>query len=198
MKLLRPRSSLISQGLLASVVFLTPVFVVLYFMTIPDGPWIVVLITQAVASLVVTYGAATYFWSSIWVSPGRIAERGFFARLNRFETTDIGSILLAETYSGPDLTTIPQLFVCDHDGKTLVRMRGQFWSRESMEAVIEALQVPVTHSEEPVSISELRRDFPQLLYWFERHPVWAGLAFSGLVAVFGVVLLLVLRLIGAM
>lgn len=194
MRLLRPHSYLLRRGLIACVVSLTPIFIVLYFITIPDGPWVIVVATQAVATLAVTLACSGYFAVAIWVGPGVIAERGFFGRKTRFETSGIGSIMLAHTYSSPDLTPIPQLFVCDHEGKSLVRMRGQFWPRETMDAVIEALPVPVTVDDDPVSIADLRHDFPGLLYWFERHPILAGLAFTGVVAVFGAVLLLVLHL----
>ena len=125
-----------------------------------------------------------------------IAERGFFGRKTRFERAQIGSILLAHTYTGPDLTPVPQLFVRDNDDRTLVRMRGQFWSRETMDLVIAELDVPLTESSDPVSISELRSDYPGILYWFEGHPVRSALVFSGAVAVFGALLLLVLHLIG--
>lgn len=194
MRALRPHSFLLRQGLVASIVSLTPIFGVLYFLTIPNGPWAIVVATQAVATIAITLACSGYFAVAIWVAPGVIAERGFFGRKTRFEASDIGSILVAHTYASPDLTPIPQLFVCDHDGKQLVRMRGQFWSRESMDAVIEALPVPVTETDGPVSIADLRHDFPGLLYWFERHPIWAGLAFTGIVALFGGVLLLVLQL----
>jgi hypothetical protein len=198
MRQLRPHSSLFWQGLLACVVFLAPVFVVLYVLTIPNGPWPAVVFTQFLATLAVSLLGAGFFSATIWIGPGAIAERGFFGRKTRFERSAIGSILLAHTYTGPDLTPVPQLFVRDHDGHQLVRMRGQFWSREMMDDVIRLLDVPVTVSDDPVSIAELRDDHPQLLYWFERHPVWAALAFSGAVVAFGALLLLVLHLIGTL
>ena len=47
-------------------------------------------------------------------------------------------------------------------------MRGQFWSQADMERVIEELDVPVTRPEEPMTLNQLRRTWPRLLYWFER------------------------------
>src|ERR1700710_566309 len=58
---LRPLAQLFSQGLVAVVAFMTPVFIVLYVTTIPSGPWRAVLVTQVLATAVVVFGAAAYF-----------------------------------------------------------------------------------------------------------------------------------------
>lgn len=194
MRLLRPYPALFRQGLIACIAFLTPVFVVLYWITVPSGPWRVVVGVQAVATAIVSLAAYAYFGTAIWVAPGEISERGFFGRRTRFERESIGSVILTHTYSGPDLTPIPQLFVCGHDGKQLVRMRGQFWSRESMDAVVSALGVPVTINDDPVSLADLRRDSPNLLYWFERRPVMLALVFSALIAAAGFIIVLVTQI----
>ena len=39
-----------------------------------------------------------------------------------------------------------------------------------MERVAEELDVPVTTRSESITLTELRRESPQLLYWFERFP----------------------------
>jgi hypothetical protein len=49
-------------------------------------------------------------------------------------------------------------------------MRGQFWSTEDMERVAEELDVPVTRPEDFMTMTQLRRRSPELLYWFERMP----------------------------
>jgi len=195
-RVLRPHSFLIRQGLIASIAFLTPVFLVLYFQSIPNGPWPAVLATQVIATLAVTIASWRYYASAIWVSPDEITERGFFTTKRTFARTEVASAYLCYTFTGPYTAPIPQLFVRDAEGKQLVRMRGQFWSRETMDTVVETLRVPLTIQPEPVSIAELRRASPQLLYWFERHPVWALIALLLMAAALGGVLLLVLQLLG--
>ena len=44
---LRPFAHLFRQGVLATVAFMLPILLVLYFLTIPDGPWQAVLATSA-------------------------------------------------------------------------------------------------------------------------------------------------------
>lgn len=183
---LRPFAHLFRQGVLATVAFMLPILLVLYFLTIPDGPWQAVLATQVLATVVVGLASVRYFTTAIWVDETGIAERGFFGRLTDHPIESIGSIVRAETFVD-GASPVPQLFVCDHDGRQLVRMRGQFWSQESMDAVVRALDVPVTVVDSTVTTGELRTDFPGLLYWFERHPIWAAGAFTVAAVVVGAI-----------
>lgn len=178
----RPYSHLFNQGVAAVVVFMTPVFIVLYVLTYSNGRWVAVLVVQAIATLLVVLAGWGYFGTAIWVSATEISERGFFGRTQRFSRSSIGSVVLAETDVSTSAQTIPQLFVCDHDGTQLVRMRGQFWSRDSMELVKTTLDVPYRVVDQVLTVSELRRDYPGLLYWFERHPFLAALGFTSLIA----------------
>lgn len=187
---LRPFAHLFRQGLLATMAFMLPVFTVLYFLTVPDGPWQAVLVTQVVASVAVGLASSAYFTTAIWVDETGIAERGFFGRLSEHRIDRIGSIVVAETFvDGAD--PLPQLFVCDHEGRQLVRMRGQFWARASMDAVVQALDVPVTTVDATMTTGELRTEFPGLLYWFERHPIWTAAAFTGATGVIAALVALV-------
>ena len=193
---LRPNSSLFRQGLLASIIFMTIVFVVLYFLTIPDGPWQLVLGMQVVISLAITFASWGYFSATIWVSPDEISERGFFGQRHRFPVATIDSIVTATvTGSGGELQR--QVFVRDAAGRLQVRMRGQFWSPESLDTVIRTLGVPVVRVEEVTTIRELRRQYPELLFWFERHPRIAIAVTAATGLVIGVVLFAFLRGIGA-
>jgi hypothetical protein len=193
---LRPIASVFRQGIIACVAFMTPVFVVLYFMSIPNGPWLFVLVSQIVISLAIGISSWRFFQLAIWVSSDSIAERGFFRLHRAFSGPEIGSIVFAQAYSGPEIQ--PQLFVRSPSGATIVRMRGQFWTRESMETVMETLDAPVEIIDDPVSIAELRDSIPTVLYWFERRPVVAGIAFAAGLIALGAVVLIALRLTGVL
>lgn len=193
---LRPHPWLFRQGFIATLAFLTPVFAALYFLTIPDGPWLVVLITQAVASLVFALACSSYFAVGIWVDKRGIVERGFFGGIISMPAADIGSVVLVHTYQGGSADTVPQLFVCDHDGAQVIRLRGQFWSLADMRSVCEELDVTVTELSESVTPRELLEQYPGLLYWFERRPVLAAALFSACVVLGGSLLYLGLAAIG--
>jgi len=173
-----------------------PVFVVLFAMTIPDGPWELVLFFQILISTAILISTWRFFKLAIWVSADTIAERGFFRLHREFRRSDVGSVLFVNTHNGREIH--PQLFIRDHSGALLIRMRGQFWSRESMDQLVEALDVPAQLIEDPMTVSELRETIPKGLYWFERLPVAAGFAFAAALACLGGITLLVLRFAGVM
>lgn len=147
-----------------------PVFAVLYWLTIPHRQWLIVLAAHLLVmglSALVGWGYAA---ASVRVSPEGLHERGFFGRNRSYPLNEIGSIVLLETYRDSALDSQPQLFVCGHDGRTLLRMRGAFWQRADMDALPEILDVPVHVVDGTFTMSELRRTRPELLYWFERFP----------------------------
>ena len=192
-----PRRSLFRQALLATLAFLGPVLLVLYWVTIPDGPWIVVLVTHILASLAFTVASWAFFATGVWVSPTGIAERGFFGRRTYFGIDEVTTVMLLRTFHGGDVReTGQQLFICGADDTPLVRLRGQFWSDESMDAVIEILDVPVTEFTESVTSEDLRAQYPGLLYWFEGRPVLAAAAFSAAVVCGGALIYAVVIWLG--
>ncbi|MGL4340211.1 MAG: hypothetical protein ACRCSP_07305 [Rhodoglobus sp.] len=193
---LRPHSHVLSHGLTACIAFMVPVFLVLYFLTVPRGPWLAVLVAQLIVTAMIGFATSRYFGVGIWVDENGIAERGFFRAKRHYPLAEIGSVVTATTFESAQLSSQPQLFVCDHEGRQLVRMRGQFWSRASMEKVANALDVPHIPVDETLSTKEIHQDFPDLGYWFERHPVKAALLFALSIGLAGVVIFLAFRLTG--
>jgi hypothetical protein len=193
---LRPHNWLFRQGLAATLAFLLPVFAVLYFLTIPDGAWIVVLATQVATVVLLAVAAILLYRTGIWVDQNGITERGFFGTMISVPVEAIGSIVVVHTYHGGSADTIPQLFVCDHDGNQLIRLRGQFWSVENMDIIRNGLDVPVVELSESVSPRQLLEKYPGLLYWFERRPVLAAAVFCAAALAGGGLLYLGLALFG--
>ena len=167
---LRPFRSLFVRGLVAILALTTPVFAVLYWLTIPDGPWAVVLVAHLLVIAATVLGVFAFFSTTITLRADGVRERGFFGRTVLVRPSDVGSIVLIQLYESSTLDTLPQLFVTGTDGRLLLRMRGQFWPLEDMERVAEELDVPVTRPEDSMTLTQLRRTSPELLYWFERMP----------------------------
>ena len=80
-----------------------------------------------------------------------------------------------------------QLFLLDEQGRTRLRLRGQFWSDAQMVQVANHFDVPVTRQAEPVSLSEMRLSQRSRLSPAERHPVVAALV-TGVVTLLAAVL----------
>lgn len=167
---LRPHAHLFTRGIVAVLALTTPVFAVLYWLTIPDGVWPLVLAIHIVVVVVTVFAVLAFFGTTIQLLPDRVRERGFFGRVTDILPGSVGSVLLLDLYESSTLDTLPQLFVTDVNGRLLLRLRGQFWSREDMERIAEELDVPVTTRTESMTLTDLRRDSPELLYWFERFP----------------------------
>jgi hypothetical protein len=167
---LRPQPDLLRQGIIAIAALTTPVFAVLYWMSVPNGQWPSVLAVHLAIAVLTMLFALNYLGACIRVSASGIRERGFFGRTRATSIDAIGSILLLEIYRDSALDTQPQLFVCDRDGHLLLRMRGLFWSRTDMDTVIDSLDVPIEVADGIFTTSDLRRTRPELLYWFERFP----------------------------
>ena len=193
---LRPYRRLPRQGFVATLAFLVPFFGVLFFLTIPNGPWQIVVITLLVSGVLLLAA----WWSSsrvaVWASREGITERGFLGSVTAVPIEDIGSIVRAHTFhaGGPD--AVAQLFVCDSRGRQLVRLRGQFWSIDTMNAVIDRLGIAVTDLGEPLTNRELLERYPGLLYWFERHPYFGMAVFAACTLVGGILVYLGLAAIG--
>jgi len=164
---LRPRPALLWQGLVACIVFLGPIFVALYLINGPTGGWPAVLAVQIAASVAVFIGCARFFSVAIWVSAAGLGERGFFSPKRVFPLSQVAQVVRARVFRHGS-EEVDQLFVCDAEGRCMVRMRGQFWSSRDMDALTEALDVPVTVLVDVVTLRELARDHPRLAYWFER------------------------------
>jgi hypothetical protein len=193
---LAPRRTIFREGLVASLVIGIPVLVVLYLLTSSSGAWRGVLVAQLVATGISVVSIVGYFGVAIWVDDDSVRERGFLTRVRTVPRATIKSAILVNTFTGTGTDTLAQLFVLNADGARVLRMRGQFWSRESMETVIGRLKVPVTEVTEAASLAELRVDYPALLYWFERYPAFAGIIFAGGAGIVGIIVVLLLHVLG--
>ena len=169
----------------------------MYVLTVPNGPWVYVLVTELVALAGIAASAILLSRAGIWIGRDAIAERGFFGSTRVVPVDDIGSIVLVQTFEDEGIDSLPQFFVCDAAGKQLIRMRGQYWSRKKMNAVGKLLRIVPTEIHDPVSSKELLEEYPGLLYWFERHPRLFASFFIAAVIVGGVILYVVITAVGS-
>lgn len=169
----RPREQVFTQTILAAAALLVPIFAVLYWLTIPSGTWLIVVIAKVLMVGVLVLFSLGFTRASIEVSATGLRESGFAGPRRRIPREEVEFVLFVRFYRGHTLDTEDQLFVVGHDGKTLLRMRGRFWKTADMRRVIDVLGAPATIIDDPQSITDFMRENASLLYWHERR---AGVA----------------------
>jgi len=160
---------LLAQSVLSVLALIAPLSAVLYWLTIPTNTWQPVALADLIVILLSLLGTIAFYRTVIWVDTEGISERGFLGRVTEFATDEIGSVVLLDLYQSGAMDTHPQLFLTGTDGSLLIRMRGQYYSRGAMETVVEMLDAPVVRVPEPMTLRDLNRVRPELLYWFERR-----------------------------
>jgi hypothetical protein len=194
---LSPRAMLI-RSIIMSVMFVSiTVFGVLFFLGMRNGSWPVAIIGLAASLLVCALGYALHRSTFIGITHTTIEERGFFGRRNSIPKTDVASVVFAHTYTNASPESVPQLVITDAKGERLLRMRGAFWTLESMRSVIASVDVPATSHRETMSMREFFARYPTAAYWFENRPALLTVATVGILCAVGAIVLLLVHLVGA-
>ena len=169
------RRRLLGQGLVAVLSLTAPILLVLFWLTIPDGPWPAVVAAAIAVVLLFAYATVQYFRVAVVVTPTLLVERTFFSGTRRIPIDKVARAVLLDLHRTLAAEPRRQLFVLDADGRVLLRMRGDYWSTHSIHEVASHLvTVPVEHVENALTLDELQRTNPLMLYWFERRPTRLG------------------------
>lgn len=185
---IRPHGSIARQGIVTLLALITPLFGVLYFLTIPDGTWHPVLVGHAIVMAVGAAAMVAYFSVRITVTPSGITKRNILGYTRTINRSCVGGMLMAHVYQGYTMQTEPHLFIIDKSRRAAMRMRGPLWTRDSTDRVACALDLHAATVAEPMTTRQLRLSHPHLLHWVERRPVvlatltGVGIALTGVVA----------------
>lgn len=165
----RPKPGIIRSGLLILLIVPLPIFGVLVFEGAGTGSWPIGLVGELICLLLCIFGIVRFRGIFVDVTSASIVERGFFGRRRISRLSDIDDLALAQTYSSSTADTVPQLIARDRSGKRVLRLRGVFWTEESMRAVTAAAGLPFEEITEPLSPAEFFNRFPGAAYWFENR-----------------------------
>lgn len=167
----RVRQGLLAQGIAALLALSVPVLLVLYWLTIPTGAWVWVVAVQTFVIVAVALAVFRYLRVCISVTPTHLLERRFFFGTNRVPLESIARVVMLEMHRTMASQSRLQMFVLGTDGRPLVRMRGEYWSRNGINRIASQLTMaPIEHIDHPVTLDELQTTRPEMLYWFERRP----------------------------
>ncbi|MCS5716821.1 hypothetical protein N1027_01590 [Herbiconiux sp. CPCC 205763] len=185
----RPRDQISRQTRLVAATLTLPILAAMLWFSIPRGTWPRVII--AFLFIAAIYLTAAWLLRGVSIRIGRdgLVERGFFRHDNRIPAKRIAAAHIIDVYRGVSTETHRQLFLLDSSGELLLRMRGEFWSNDDIEAIAGAFDVPVRRFADPITASRLRAQSPDLVYWFERWPWVGGLCMVGAISLLALVLI---------
>jgi hypothetical protein len=186
---LRPREQISSQTRLVVAALTLPILAAMLWFSIPRGTWPRVIIAFLFVAALYAIGTWLLRGVSIRIERDALVERGFFRHDNRIPAKRIATALVIDVYRGVSAETHRQLFVLDTSGELLLRMRGEFWTDDDIDAVASAYDVPVRRMPDPITAARLRAESPDLLYWFERWPWVGGLSVVGAISLLALVLI---------
>jgi hypothetical protein len=167
----RVRQGLLAQGIAALLALSVPVLLVLYWLTIPTGAWVWVAAVQTLVLVAVILGVFRYLRVCVSVTPTHLLERRFFFGTSRVPLDSIARVVMLEMHRTMASQSRLQMFVLDANGRPLMRMRGEYWSRNDINSIASHLAMaPIEHIDHPVTLDELQATRPEMLYWFERRP----------------------------
>jgi hypothetical protein len=176
----RPRESLARAGLVAGLVAGVPLFGVLYWLSASQGSWRRVLVIHVLIVGISAFAWIRYTGSYTEVTTDRLIKQAFFKR-RVVDRERIASTVIGQTWRPGSSETVPQLLALDRDGQCLTRLRGAYWSLESMQTIAGALGVPCAMESHPVTLKEFYEEHPHAAYWYEGK-AWVGIV--GVVAAF--------------
>ena len=167
---LRPRRGLLWSGVLVLVIVPLPIVATLITLGTPSEFWPIALIGGAISFIVFFIGLYLFRTTEIVISSTQIIERGFFSRAVSTPISAVNSLVLAHTFSVSSSETLPQLIARNDRNDRILRMRGIFWTEQTMREAAAAIGSPL---EEPVDAVTSRQFFEQYsgsAYWFENRP----------------------------
>ena len=173
-EIFRPRRILVARSIIAALSLSVPLLVVLYWLTIPRGTWIIVAGVQGGLTVLAVVAVFAIRRIRVTVTPHSLESRNLLGRVTTLGTTDIASAVLVDLYQSGSVETLPHLYLLDADGDVLLRFRGQLWPRSGLEKLIDTLGVAVVRLADPLTVAELGRIRPQLVHRRTRQAARTG------------------------
>ncbi|WDZ90207.1 hypothetical protein [Nocardiopsis sp. HUAS JQ3] len=135
------------------------------------------LVSAAVWGVLIAFLTAHVYRARIVLTPREIVLKGALFRRRRSRARAVWTIraTVVQPRGGP----VDTLFLLDAHGGVLVTVYGNLYRRADMDRLVDALGLPSSGPEGPVTPKELQRFRPGLVTWVERHPYLLGLVILG-------------------
>jgi hypothetical protein len=182
---LRPQVRRVGLKTFASgLAFIVPVYGVAVALAADAGHLMSTIMSGSALACAAALVAVRMASARIELSDAGIVEHGILPRGVVTDRSELASALIVPVYDADGVKARPQLFIADAAGRTLLRMRGGYWSAKQINAVAMYFGISIVVSE-PLTRVELRRRHGIRLYWFERHPrlAWLGKCVASLAVI---------------
>lgn len=110
---------------------------------------------------------------------GVVVKRSWIGSTRTFSVADIGSSLYALEVGVSWVPAAPTLLLMRPDGTALLRLRGQYWERPALEALIGALGITPIFVPQRVTPLDLKTVHPRAISWAEANPVMFAVVIGG-------------------
>ena len=166
---LRPRRGLLWSGVLVLIIVPLPIVATLITLGMPNGSWPIAVIGGVISIVVFSTGLYLFHTTEIVISSTQITERGFFSRSVSTPISAVNSLVLAHTFSISSSETLPQLIVRNDRNDRILRMRGVFWTEQTMREAAAAIGSPLEEPVDAVTSRQFLEQYSGSAYWFENR-----------------------------
>jgi hypothetical protein len=167
----RPQGNLWPNAWRIWIAFSTPIFAALYLLTVPHNRWLPFLLAHVLLMVAFAAVAGRLHKAGVLLSIDGIREREYLGPLVFTPADDVASVVVVKLRDPYSDRFSRQYFVLDHEGRTVLRLRGQLWHPDDLAQIVEFYGVPVHYLEDELSWKQLRRMYGRNLDRWERHPV---------------------------
>lgn len=165
---LRPRRSLLASLGIPAAALGVPLIGVIAFVVAPGALWSTIVALALAFLTIIGVGLLQFRLAQVMVSRYGVVERGWFGLVRTVPAREIASILRVRLYRTNSTESSPVLFIIGNTGARRVRLRGHFWSDDTLDQVAPALGVPEVVVDEAFTVAELAAYNPTLVSWVER------------------------------
>jgi hypothetical protein len=167
----RPQGNLWPNAWRIWMAFSIPVFASLYLLTVPQNRWLPFLAAHVVLMAAFAAVAGRLHKAGVLLAEDGIREREYLGPLVFTPAADVASVIVVKLRDPYSDRFSRQYFVVDHQGRTVLRLRGQLWHPADLAQIVEFFGVPVRYLENELSWKQLRQKYGRNLDRWERHPV---------------------------
>ncbi len=169
-----PRKALLADALAAVLLGTAPLLGVAYWFASSRGFVPLVHVASALVIATILVLGARQLRVFCAVTETHLVGNGIFTPVVRVPLEQIHEVQLVPTWLGAAPDPVHQLVALDADGRTLFRMRGNYWHDEDLAAVAAALPVRTERVAEAMTVRDFLRAYPGAAFWFERHAAVKG------------------------